>query len=125
MCGDGEAGESGGEDPRLGSPIALSDLIDAELRRLESAADAARPTSSRHRGWVALPSDSGLTEEQEDFIDYWSPQRVLDDCQAKRRLIAWVSSPNCFEPRVASVEAELTELLLALVSGRPNQRLAE
>jgi hypothetical protein len=107
------------------APVALSDLINVELEFLEKAAVAAKPTSSRHRGWVALPSDSGLTEEQEDFIDYWSPQRVLDDCQAKRRLLAWISSGRRLEPQAASDESELTKSLMALISGRPNDDLAE
>ena len=46
---------------------------------------------------AALPSESGLTEAQEDFIDYWLPQRVIDDCQAKRVLIARTFDHQRFE----------------------------
>jgi Family of unknown function (DUF6221) len=122
---DDDAGGSGVADPRLGAHIAITDLIDAELGCLENAAVAAKPTSSRHRGWVALPSDSGLTEEQEDFIDCWSPQRVLDDCQAKRRLIAWALNAGHLEPRAAIDDSELTTLLMALVYGPLDHDLAE
>lgn len=120
LYGD-DPGELGAAERRLGARIAFNDLIEAELDRLEKAAAGAQPPSSRHRGWVAIPSDSELTEEQEDFIDYWSPQRVLDDCQAKRRLLAWASSERRSEHLTASDEYELSQLLLALVSGRPDQ----
>lgn len=114
-------GESGPAKWRPAARIALNDLQYVELDRLEKAAADAQPTSSRHRGWVSIPSDSGLTDEQEDFIDYWSPQRVLDDCQAKRRLLAWASSEGRSDHLTASDESELNGLLLALVSGRPDQ----
>lgn len=119
MYGDNPS-ESSSADRRPGARIALDDLMNAELDRLEKAAAGAQPTTSRHRGWVALPSDSGLTEEQEDFIDYWSPQRVLDDCQAKRHLLAWVSDQRRSENLAARHESQLNRLLLALVTGQPD-----
>lgn len=39
----------------------------------KAAAIAAAPTIQRRFGWAHLPSDSGLTEAQEDVIDYWNP----------------------------------------------------
>lgn len=114
-------GESGPAKRRPAARIALNDLQYVELDRLEKAAADAQPTSSRHRGWVSIPSDSGLTEEQEDFIDYWSPQRILDDCQAKRRLLTWASGERRSEQLTESDQSELNNLLLALISGRLDQ----
>ena len=65
-----------------------------------------------------MPSDSGLTEEQEDFIDYWSPQRVIDDCQAKRRLLAWVSNQRRSEDSTPTHPSQLSEILRGLVTGQ-------
>lgn len=48
---------------------------------------ASTPLSNRFR-WASLGPEAGLTEDQEDFVDYWSPTRVLRACQAKRELIA-------------------------------------
>ena len=67
--------------------MALRQFVDAELDRLEKMAAAAEPPSPRNLGWAGLPSGSEVTEAQEDLIDYWSPQRIIDDCQAKRGLI--------------------------------------
>ena len=63
-----------------------------ELDRREAMAVAALPSTERHFGWANLPTDSGLTEPQEDFIDYWAPQRVIDECRSKRALIPPSSS---------------------------------
>jgi hypothetical protein len=30
--------------------------------------------------------DTGLTRAQEDFVDAWSPQRILEHCRAQREL---------------------------------------
>lgn len=119
MCGDIPS-TAASAARRPGTPVALSDLMDAELDRLEKAAAGAQPTSLRHRGWVALPSDSGLTEAQEDFIDYWSPRRVLDDCRAKRRLLAWVSDQRQSKNLSASHEEQLDRLLRSFVTGKPD-----
>ena len=124
MYGDNDQ-ESRPAERRLDAPIALNALAAAELDCLEKAAAAAMPTSSRYRGWVAIPSDSGLTEEQEDFIDYWSPQRVLDDCHAKRRLLAWASNAKRANQLTASDESQLYGLLRALVFGRPDNHYCE
>jgi hypothetical protein len=43
-------------------------------------AAAAQPSEVHHFGWAGLSSESGLTEAQEDLVDHWSPQRVIDDC---------------------------------------------
>jgi hypothetical protein len=117
MCGDNlPSPESAVGQP--GARTGLHDLVSVELDRLEEAAAAAQPISSRHRGWVSLPSDSGLSEAEEDFIDYWSPQRVLDDCRAKRRLLAWIEAQGRSEDLTAVQEDQLVGLLLALVTGQ-------
>jgi hypothetical protein len=51
-----------------------------DLDRLEAMAAAAQPSEVHDFGWAGLSSESGLTEAQEDFVDHWSPQRVIDDC---------------------------------------------
>ena len=84
-------------------------------------AAAAEPLTPRNLGWAALPSESGLTEAQEDFIDYWSPQRVIDDCQAKRVLIARTFDHQRLEDLAEDPAGQLDELLRALVSGRLTQ----
>ena len=101
-----------------GARTAFHDLVSVELDRLEKAATAAQPISSRHRGWVSLPSDSGLSEAAEDFIDYWSPQRVLDDCRAKRWLLAWIEAQGRSGSLTAVQEDQLNRLLCALATGQ-------
>lgn len=59
-----------------------------ELDEREALATAALPTKSDSLGWANLGPDSGLTESQEDFVDYWTPQRIIDECLAKRELIS-------------------------------------
>jgi hypothetical protein len=113
MCGDKPSELAAGTP---GGAAALYDLVDAELDRLEKSAIAAQPIGSRHRGWVALPSDSGLSEAEEDFIDYWSPQRVLDDCRAKRSLLTWMVEHS--GSLTAAREDQLSELVRALATGQ-------
>jgi len=78
-------------------------LLEALSRREVLALAATTPLASRFR-WASLGPDAGLTEAQEDFVDYWSPTRVLAECQAKRELICaldeWAlttESPNAQE----------------------------
>ena len=105
-------------DGRLSARIALRHLIEAELDHLEAMAAEAQPVSRRHLGWVDLPSDSGLTEAQGNFIDYWSPQRVVADCQAKRTLLARVLDQERSENLADGHEDQLDGLLRALVTGQ-------
>jgi hypothetical protein len=97
---------------------ALRQFVEAELDRLEKMAVVAGPTAPRNLGWASLPSESGLTEAQEDFIDYWSPQRIIDDCQAKRVLIARALDDARPEDLSEGTEGQLDDLLRSLVSGR-------
>ena len=62
----------------------------AELDRRESMAVAALQSTEHHFGRSNLQTDSGLSEPQEDFVDYWAPQRVIDECRARRDLISAV-----------------------------------
>ena len=61
-------------------------LLEQLSRREVLALAAAAPTSNRFR-WASLGPGAGLTEDQEDFVDYWSPSRVLKDCRGQRELI--------------------------------------
>lgn len=71
-----------------------------------------RFTISAERG---LSSKSGLTEAQEDLVDHWSPQRVIDDCHAKRALL--VAAQTWAEPLNEHV-APLDRLLRTIVTGQ-------
>ena len=105
-------------DGRLSARVALRDLIEAELDHLEKMATRAQPISLRHLGWADLPSDSGLTEAQGDFIDYWSPQRVLADCQAKRSLLARILDGERSANLADGHDDQLDGLLRAVVTGQ-------
>lgn len=59
----------------------------AELSRQEVLALAASTPPPNRFGWASLGPDSGLTEDQENFVDYWSPTLVLNACRAQRELI--------------------------------------
>jgi hypothetical protein len=58
-----------------------------ELDRVGAMASAAMPTKDRSSGWADLGTDSEVTDAQSDFIDYWTPELVLQESQAKRDLI--------------------------------------
>lgn len=58
-----------------------------DLSRREALAFAASTPFGHRFGWASLGPDSGLTEDQEDFVDYWTPELVLAECRAKRELI--------------------------------------
>jgi hypothetical protein len=64
--------------------------------RLEAMAAAAQPSEVHHFDWAGLSSKSRLTEAQEDLVDHWSPQRVIDDSHAKRALL--VAAQTWAEP---------------------------
>jgi hypothetical protein len=59
-----------------------------ELDEREALASAAMPTSNDSLGWANLGPASGLTKSQEHFVHYWTPQRIIDECHAKRELIS-------------------------------------
>ena len=52
----------------------------------EAAARAAAPKVDRLHAWAPWSMDTGLTRAQEDFVDAWSPQRILEHCRAQREL---------------------------------------
>jgi hypothetical protein len=58
----------------------------AELGATEVAARAAAPKVDRMHAWAPWSMDTGLTRAQEDFVDAWSPQRILEHCRAQREL---------------------------------------
>lgn len=57
-----------------------------ELSRRETLALSASSERNRFR-WASTGPDSGLTEAQEDFVEYWTPELVLAECRAKRELV--------------------------------------
>jgi hypothetical protein len=61
-------------------------LLD-DLSRRETFALGATGHLDHGFRWASLGPDSGLTEDQEDFVDYWTPELVLAECRAKRELI--------------------------------------
>lgn len=87
-----------------GERLALVRQLLEELSRREVHALAASAPPSNHFRWASLGPGAGLTEDQEDFVDYWSPSRVLNECRAQRELICaldeWAltaESPNAQE----------------------------
>jgi hypothetical protein len=58
----------------------------AQLSATEVAARAAAPQVDRLNAWAPWSMDTGLSRAQEDFVDAWSPQRILDHCRAQREL---------------------------------------
>ena len=58
----------------------------AQLSATEAAARAATPQVDRLNAWAPWSMDTGLSRAQEDFVDAWSPQRILDHCRAQREL---------------------------------------
>ena len=67
--------------------LALIRQLLEQMSHREVLAFAASQPPSNHFPWASLGPGAGLTEDQEDFVDYWSPSRVLDECRAKRELI--------------------------------------
>ena len=58
----------------------------AQLSETEVAARAATPRVERLNAWAPWSMETGLSRAQEDFVDAWSPQRILDHCRAQREL---------------------------------------
>ena len=63
----------------------LQRLLDDLSRRETLALGASIPLDHGFR-WASLGPEAGLTENQEDFVDYWAPQPVLAECRAQRDL---------------------------------------
>jgi hypothetical protein len=93
-------------------------VLDAEVDRfldrlseIEAAARAALPQIERPNAWAPWSMDTGLSRAQEDFVDAWSPQRVLDHCQAQRRLALLLQT--CARTHRIDTQLVLTILELA------------
>ena len=91
----------------------VRDLLEALSRREVLALAAATPLSNRFR-WASLGPGAGLTEAQEDFVDYWSPTRVLTECQAKRELICALDE-WALTAATPNVQEFVTGLLVGMV----------
>lgn len=62
------------------------------LDGLETSARAALPQAERVYNWAPFSLDTGLTAAQEDFVDRWSPQDVLNHCRGQRELVKVLQS---------------------------------
>lgn len=60
----------------------LQELDHRELLALSATSNGPRPFP-----WASLGPEAGLTEAEEDFVDYWSPELVVDECRMRRALI--------------------------------------
>ena len=89
--GNGRVMTDGRRELRDGAREVRIRRLRGELDRREAMARAAKPSADRHFGWSNLAPGSGLTEAQEDFVDYWAPQRILEECEAKRQLIGAIA----------------------------------
>ncbi len=83
--------------------VRVQSLLDAIDSR-EALAIASLPKTRNSLGWADIAPDSGLSEAQELFIDYWSPRRVIEQCHAERSAITvawqWAGAlPRNFENR--------------------------
>ena len=90
---------------------AVVDRLLARLCEAEAAARAAMPQVDRPNAWAPWSMDTGLTRAQEDFVDAWSPQRVLDHCRARRQLAQLLQ--DWARTGVVDVDVALTILELA------------
>lgn len=77
----------------------FDDQVEALLLRIEAQerqALAAMPDVERLPSWPSWSLDTGLTDAQEQFVEAWSPQHVLENSRSVRNLILvlrhWVSS---------------------------------
>jgi hypothetical protein len=68
--------------------------LDGQIHRLldriaeqERLAEDAQSDLEDFFGWPSWSMDTGLSAAQERFVEHWSPQRVLDDFRAVRRLV--------------------------------------
>jgi hypothetical protein len=66
--------------------VVVQRLLDDVSIREVLALGASVPLNHGFR-WASLAPDSGLTEVQEDFVDYWTPELVLAECRSRRELI--------------------------------------
>lgn len=84
----------------------------ADLCATEAAARAAAPKVDRLHAWAPWSMDTGLTRAQEDFVDAWSPQRILEHCRAQRELALLLQR----WARSHSADADLALTILDLVA---------
>ena len=77
----------------------FDDQVEALLLRVdaqEQQALAALPDAERLPSWPSWSLDTGLTDAQEEFVEAWSPQRVLETSRSVRKLVLvlqhWVST---------------------------------
>jgi hypothetical protein len=58
----------------------------------ERLARAARPDVEQIYEWPSWSLDTGLSTAQEEFVEAWSPQEVLDLCRSTRQLLVIVQA---------------------------------
>jgi hypothetical protein len=64
----------------------VDDLL-ARLTDQVRRAKEAQPGDGSFLAWPPWSMDTGLTAAQEEFVEHWSPQKVLDHARAVRELM--------------------------------------
>lgn len=88
------------------------------LDGLESLARAALPQAERVYNWAPFSLDTGLTPAQEDFVDRWSPEDVLNYCRSQRELVKVLQSWLLTHAGPADLELALA-LVCTCTNGLP------
>ena len=114
------------EVPYIRRPTQVRNLLEA-LSRREVLALAASASPSNHFQWASLGPGAGLTENQEDFVDYWSPDLVLEDCRARRELICalddWALTSGT--PDVRGLVSRLLNLMVSAEAAHSRRPVPE
>jgi hypothetical protein len=79
----------------------------ARIVQVERLARAAQPDIEQIYAWPSWSLDTGLSTAQEQFVEAWSPRRVLDVCRSTRQLLLLVQAWT----RTHRSDAELDEAL--------------
>ena len=78
------------EPARSAREVEVDAQINALLARIlvqERLAENAQPDPRVFLGWPSWSMETGLSQVQEQFVEHWSPQRVLDDSRRLRQLL--------------------------------------
>jgi hypothetical protein len=69
----------------------VRDLL-ARITQRERLARAAWPDVEQIYAWPSWSLDTGLSTAQEEFVEAWSPQQVLELCRSTRQLLLLVQA---------------------------------
>ena len=92
----------------------VRDLL-ARITQRERLARAAWPDIEQIYGWPSWSLDTGLSTAQEEFVEDWSPQQVLEICRSTRQLLLLVQT----WARTHRQDGEVTEALNIVVTLLP------